>query len=40
MVVLMALILVFHADFYTLVNRDRVEKIQMKYTIILQKYLR
>ena len=40
MVVLMALILVFNADFYTLVNRDRVERIQMKYTLILQKYLR
>ena len=40
MVVLMALILVFNADFYTLVNRDRVEKIQIKYTLILQKYLR
>ena len=40
MVVLMSLILVFHADFYTLVNRDRVEKIQLKYIMILHGYLR
>ena len=37
--VFMALILVFNADFNTLFNRKRVEKIQMKYTLILQKYL-
>ena len=36
----MTLILTFNADFYTLVNRDRVEKIQMKYIMILQRYLR
>ena len=40
MVGLMALILAFNADFYTLVNRDRVEKIQLKYIMILQRYLR
>ena len=36
----MALILAFNADFYTLVNRDRVEQIQLKYIMILQRYLR
>ena len=36
----MTLILAFNADFYTLVNRDRVEKIQLKYIMILQRYLR
>ena len=40
MVVLMTLILVFHADFYTLINRDKLEKIQMKYIMILHRYLR
>ena len=40
MVLLMNLIIIFHADYYTLVNRDRVEKIQMKYIMILHRYLR
>jgi len=40
MVALMTLILAFHADFYTLVNRERVEKVQLKYIIILQRYLK
>lgn len=40
MVVLMTLILAFNADFYTLVNRDSVEKVQMKYIMLLQRYLR
>eukprot|EP00092_Neocalanus_flemingeri_P023610 GFUD01025604.1.p1 GENE.GFUD01025604.1~~GFUD01025604.1.p1 ORF type:complete len:567 (+),score=140.62 GFUD01025604.1:112-1812(+) len=40
MVTLMSLILVFNADFYTLVSRDRVEKIQLKFIMILKRYLK
>jgi hypothetical protein len=40
MIGLLTFILLFNADFYTLQNRDRVEKIQMKYIMVLQRYLR
>jgi len=37
----MALILVFNSDLYTLVNnKKRIEDVQMKYMLIMQKYLR
>ena len=38
--VLMTLILAFHPDFYFLINKDKVEKIQLKYIMMLQRYLR
>ena len=38
--VLMTLILAFHPDFYILINRDKVEMIQLKYVMMLQRYLR
>lgn len=40
MVGLMVLILTFNSDFYTLDRMDKVEKIQVKYITILQRYLR
>jgi len=40
MVTLLSIILTFHAEFYTLDNSDIVENIQLKYIIILQRYLR
>ena len=40
MVDLMTLILAFNADFYTLVDRGKIEKIQTKYIMLLQRYLR
>ena len=40
MIGLLTFILLFNADFYALQNRDRVEKIQLKYIMILQRYLR
>ena len=36
----MTLILTFNADFYYLVNRESVEKIQIKYIMMLQRYLK
>jgi len=40
MACLLLFIIVFNADFYTLENKKRVEDIQMKFTMILQRYLR
>jgi hypothetical protein len=40
MIGLLTFIIAFNADFYSLQHRDRVEKIQMKFIIILQRYLR
>ena len=40
LVSLMTLILAFNADFYTLVKRDKVEEIQMKYIMMLKRYIR
>ena len=39
MVALMTLILAFHSEFYTLVNKEKVEKIQLKYITLLKRYL-
>ena len=36
----MTLILTFNGDFYTLVKRDKVEEIQMKYIMMLKRYIR
>jgi hypothetical protein len=36
----MTLILAFNADFYTLVKRGKVEEIQMKYIMMLKRYIR
>ena len=40
MVVLMALILIFNADYDSLVNKEVVEKTQLKYSVLLQRYMR
>eukprot|EP00092_Neocalanus_flemingeri_P003211 GFUD01003433.1.p1 GENE.GFUD01003433.1~~GFUD01003433.1.p1 ORF type:complete len:764 (+),score=132.24 GFUD01003433.1:47-2338(+) len=40
MVILMTLMLIFNADFDGLVNRNVVENVQLKYSMLLQRYLR
>jgi len=40
LVILMTLMLIFNADYEGLVNRSIVEKVQLKYTVLLQRYLR
>jgi len=40
LVSLMTVILAFNADFYTLLERDKLEKIQMNYIKVLNRYLR
>jgi len=40
MVILMTLMLIFNADFDGLVNKTIVENVQLKYSMLLQRYLR
>merc|ERR1719369_862050 len=40
MVILMTLMLIFNADFEGLINKTVVENIQLKYSVLLQRYLR
>ena len=40
MVILMTLMLMFNADFDGLVNKKIVENVQLKYSMLLQRYLR
>lgn len=40
MVILMTLMLMFNADFDGLINKTLVENIQLKYSMLLQRYLR
>ena len=40
MLLLVVLMLLFNTDFETLKKRDSVEKVQLKYSLLLQRYLR
>jgi len=40
MVILMTLMLIFNADFEGLANKALVENVQLKYSVLLQRYLR
>lgn len=40
MVILMTLMLMFNTDFDGLINKTLVENIQLKYSMLLQRYLR
>ena len=40
LVMLMTLILTLNADFYALKNKQRMESLQLKYVLLLQRYLK
>ena len=40
LVTLMSLILLLNPDFYALKNRQNMEDLQLKYILILQRYLK
>merc|ERR1711874_421402 len=40
MLLLVVLMLLFNTDFENLQKRDSVEKVQLKYSLLLQRYLR
>lgn len=37
---MVCLMLLFNTDFENLKNRDTIEKVQLKYSLLLQRYLR
>ena len=40
MLLMVCLMLLFNTDFENLKNRDTIEKVQLKYSLLLQRYLR